>query len=87
MASLFDTNWRLTLEDIDMENTVARSIYNSTDNFELPDHHFVKIFRLNKTLADELIDRLAPFMEETVIDSETKVCIIYKIKPVHKKNV
>lgn len=35
-----------------------------TDPFELSDKKFVKLFRINKRMADELIDSLNPFMTE-----------------------
>lgn len=44
--------------DLDVE----RNVRNMKDCFELSDRKFVKLFRLNKGMADELINTIDPFM-------------------------
>ena len=45
------------------------------DPFELPDHQFVKLYRLNKDLVDNIIDRVNEFHSQrrmSPIDVSTK---------------
>lgn len=41
--------------------------------FELSDKKFIKLFRLNKSIATELIDILEPYMEESSRTSSLSV--------------
>lgn len=54
-----------------------RRFFDKYDPFELSDKAFVRLFRLNKSMVDELIDRLDPFLVQptraSALDSVTKV--------------
>lgn len=47
------------------------------DAFELSNNKFIKLFRINKVMADDFIDKLTPFMKEpsrkSALDIPTKV--------------
>lgn len=47
--------------------------YKISDPFELNDKKFIKLFRINKRMADELIDRLTPFMMKGTLDPQIKL--------------
>ncbi len=54
-----------------------RRFFDKYDPFELSDKTFVRLFRLNKVMVDDLIDRLDPFLlqpsRSSALDSVTKV--------------
>lgn len=54
-----------------------RRFFDKYDPFELSDKTFVKLFRINKAMVDELVDRLDPFLVQpsraSALDSVTKV--------------
>lgn len=66
------------LEDAEYrEMDYNRRFFDKYDPFELSDKTFVRLFRLNKVMVDELVDRLDPFLVQqsrsSALDSVTKV--------------
>lgn len=66
------------LEDAEYrEMDYNRRFYDKYDPFELSDKKFVRLFRLNKNIVDELVDRLGPFLVQpsrtSALNSVTKV--------------
>lgn len=57
-----------------------RRFFEKYDPFELSDRTFVRLFRMNKSMVDELVDRLDPFLVQpsraSALDSVTKVISI-----------
>lgn len=80
MANYDEIAWGQINQNIDFNdyNDLAPRNYNNRfDAFELSDSRFVKLFRLNKPLVQDLIDNLSPFIPEpnrsSALDVTTKV--------------
>ena len=66
-----------SLEDAELDaEQLDRHFLPRGDPFELPDHQFVKLYRLTKDLVDNIIDRVRKFHPQrrmAPIDVSTKV--------------
>ena len=88
MAHYFPFN-QLFIQDImnDVENQeinrhfrARRRIFRRNDAFQLPDHQFIKLFRLNKNTTRELINLVEPHLppqtRRSALDTTTSVSIL-----------
>lgn len=66
--------------EAELEMDLPPRIYNTRDDaFQLPDRQFVRKFRLNKQLAEFLIDLVSPYMVQpqraSALDPSVKVSL------------
>lgn len=50
------------MEEAEYLNSYRRQMNYREDPFEMSDHKFVQLFRLDKSMVDQLIDRINPYM-------------------------
>lgn len=55
------------MEEAEYLNSYRRQMNQRTSAFELSDHKFVQLFRLDKSMVDEIVDRIDPYMNEKKI--------------------
>ncbi len=75
--NFFDLAWLLNNNELYGEERRRENMNIRGNAFELSDNNFRKLFRLNKVLADDLIEKISPFKQEphyfSSIDNDTKI--------------